>query len=724
MKQLLLFVACVSIAGAQTAPQIGSIYPAGAQRGTSVEVELNGKYLPGPCKVWIGGEGLTAKEETTEGKLTFDLAEDAKLGSRNIRISSVQGSSAPRSFLIGALPEIIETEDFETTKVAPPITINGRLNPARDIDEFTVALKADQQLVCAVAAASLGSPNDVSLEIVNADDKTVASANDTNGLDPFLVYNCDADGVYRVRIQNYDLSGGADHIYRLTLTTGPYLGFAFPSAIQLEHDNHLTLYGWNLTTDLITAADSHVHPPQAANHLDLAIVDLPAMLEHEPNNSTEVANEILAPNVVHGRFEKPGDVDVFTIRATKGAKLNLKAVSSRLDPVFTIMDSEGKVLREVDDTPAARGAPPTRDAQFLFTFPADGAYHIKLSERANRGGPRFVYQFHVAPPKPDVGLYIKDTEFAIIPGGTLSIPVIVIRKDGLAEDVEITAENLPPGITAEPLVHTSKSKPAAKLELTAAADAKFTGGVFQIVAKFQKDEQTIARVADSAEDLWLSVSPKVPFELVVPTTIQEAPRLAAFRFPVSIKRDEGFSGEIQLVPVEPDVRGTVIPMDGSLVAGAEDNGHVPLIIQAQAVEGTTHRCRVMGVAEITGPDGVAHPVFHLPKTSMAMGCQPNLLTLTATPEVSPRMPGTPVELDLAIERRVELGEVIVTLADPGIEGVSANQVTISAEQTSAKFKIDLAPNVELPPKLELKLRANTTRDGLPVGAVAPVTLVE
>ncbi|MFT5469775.1 MAG: hypothetical protein ACI8UO_004897 [Verrucomicrobiales bacterium] len=731
MKRFIFLAAILScsasIAGAQTAAQIGSLFPAGAQRGTSVEVELDGNYMPGPCKVWIGGEGLSAKEEVTEGQLTLDLAEDAQLGPRSISISSVQGASAPRLFVIGALPETIESEDFETTEVALPQTINGRLNPARDIDEFQVSLKAEQQLVCAVAAASLGSPNDTSLEIVNAEGKTVASANDNNGVDPFLVYKCEADGIYRVRIQNYNLSGGSNHIYRLTLTTGPYLDYAFPSGLQPERENHITLRGWNLTTgdsELVATTDSFVHLPQSANHLELPIVDHPAMLEHEPNNSAETANEIVAPHVIHGRFEKPGDLDVYTIRAKKGAKLNLKAVSSSSDVVFVISDNEGKIIREVDDSTPARGAPATRDPQFLFTFPADGAYHITLSERANRGGPRYVYQFHVAPPNPDVGLYIKVTEYAIIPGETLSIPIIVIRKGGLAEDIEIIAEDLPPGVTAEPIVHTAKSQPAAKLELSAAADAGFSGGVFRIVAKFKNEDQTITREADRTVDLWLSVSPKVPFELVVPTTIQEAPRLAAFPFPVTIKRDEGFAGEIQLVPVEPDVRGTVIPMDGSLVAGTEDKGTVPLIIQAQAIEGTTHRCRVMGVAEITGPDGVVHSVFHLPKTAMAMGCQPNLLTLTSTPEVVTREPGQGVEVTVTIERRVKLGEVTIALMAPGIEGVSATEVTIPAGQATANFKIDLAPNAELPPKLELELRASTTREGLPVGAVAPLILVD
>jgi hypothetical protein len=724
---------------AQTAPQIGYLFPAGAQQGTSVEVLVGGKYMPGPCQVWIGGQGLTSKSKTTEGRLTLNVAADTTLGTRNLRIYSVQGGSSPRPFVIGALPETVENEAVAARSISFPSTINGRLNPKGDIDEYRLSLRAGQQIVCSVAASSLGSPGDVVLRLSDANGRTVATANDHRGPDPLLVYRCPSDGDYSLRIFNFDLSGGVDHVYRLTVTNGPFLDYAFPSGLQFGKKSNVTLYGWNLADgdtalySATTSASLHdVQLPGCANPFQLPVAISPATIESEPNDSIETANKIVAPQVIHGRFNKPGDTDAYIFEAKKGDRLLLDVKSASLDfpadPVLKLVNDKGVTIREVDDVA------PTRDPRYLLTVPADGIYHIVLSERAGRGGPRFIYQLHVVPPQPDFSLTIKASEFAIVPGEKLIVPVRVVRKDGFAGDLTITANGLPPGVTVEPQSHTAKSPAEVKLELSSPAQAQFASAAFRIVAQSSSEGNSIERTAAanvklstastaSTTDLWLAVGPKVPFELSVPATIQEAPRLSAFPFPISIMRSDSFSGPIRLVGVDPDKRGTVVPMSG-LVAETEEAGTLPLVIQSMAIEGTTHRCRVMGVANITGPDGKLYPVFHVAKGSMMMGCQPNLLTLTVTPAVATWKAGQRIRLTVTIERRVAMGDVTVMLTPASkVEGIDAQQVTIPAGKTTATFLIDIASNAKIAPKVELELRAKSTRAGLPVNALAPLVLV-
>jgi hypothetical protein len=207
------------------------------------------------------------------------------------------------------------------------------------------------------------------------------------------------------------------------------------------------------------------------------------------------------------------------------------------------------------------------------------------------------------------------------------------------------------------------------------------------------------------------------------TAIQEAPRLAAHPFPVQVKRDEGFTGAIRLVGVEPDRRGTVVPLAGNIPRGQQE-GTIPLIVQSMAVEGTTHRCRVMGVIELAGPDGKMHSVFHVAKGSMAMGCQPNHLTLTAEPSRIRLNAGESARISLTVARRVEMKHIAISLKAPlSLAGVEGKPITISSNELSGFFELHIQPGAELPPLITIPFRAESSRDGLPIFAETSITII-
>ena len=71
-----------------------------------------------------------------------------------------------------------------------------------------------------------------------------------------------------------------------------------------------------------------------------------------------------------------------------------------------------------------------------------------------------------------------------------------------------------------------------------------------------------------------------------------------------------------------------------------------------------------------------------------------------------------------------MGDVTVMLTPASkVEGIDAQQVTIPAGKTTSTFLIDIASNAKLAPKVELELRAKSTRAGLPVNALAQLVLV-
>ena len=726
---------------AQTAPQIGYLFPAGAQRGTSVKVDLFAKYMPGPCGVWIDGTGLKSRSQVTTGSLDLQIAEEAKLGDRHLRIFSVQGGSQPRQFVVGEFPEVIEHPNENAQPLKFPTTVNGQMNPAGDIDRFELKLQAGQQVVCAVAARSIGSVADTTLRLLDSTGRIVALANDHHGLDPLLTYRCAKSGNYSLQIYNFDLSGRPEHVYRLTVTTGAYVNYAFPAGVQAGAKSAVMLYGWNLkdgnsqayTPTTNAANTSHVIAlPGCANRPTLAVDEAPEVVEVEPNNTAESAQVIAIPATVNGKFSARGDVDTFGFTAKKGQQIRIEVAAATLgfatDAVLTISNDKGKLLKTVDDAGS-------RDPSLLFTATADGDYLLTLSERAGRGNDQMIYRLKLFEPKPDLKLTVKTSEYAVESGESLEIPVTLTKLDGFAEELEITAIDLPKGVTVEAQKLPAKTPKAVKLKLTAAKGLPFPASAIRIVARTKLNGKPVERFAHAAitvvpgaapirtSRLWLAVRPHIPFSLTTTTVILEANRMSAFRFPVQVTREEGFSSPIRLVGVDPDRRGTVVPLDGR-INGSEAQGSIPLIIQKQAIEGTTHRSRVMGVIEVAGPGGKMYPIFHVAKGSMAMGCQPNLLTLAVTPDQTEWQAGKTIQVTVTAVRRTKMGEVIIKAIVPdSLPGITATPLKLSSDQLHATFEIKIDKAAKLPPRGTIQLRAESARQGLPIYAAAPLSLV-
>ena len=120
----------------------------------------------------------------------------------------------------------------------------------------------------------------------------------------------------------------------------------------------------------------------------------PESLEKEPNDVIDQAQQIAWPATLNGRFDKLGDIDVFSFTATKGDRLALEVDSAEIqfpaDPVVSIINEAGKTLQEVDDYKTSR------DPSLRFTAPADGRYFVSLRDRSFSGGNDFIYRLRIA----------------------------------------------------------------------------------------------------------------------------------------------------------------------------------------------------------------------------------------------------------------------------------------------------------------------------------------
>jgi hypothetical protein len=104
----------------------------------------------------------------------------------------------------------------QAQKITIPCTLNGRIDPAGDEDQFEFIAQKDERLIFQVQSASLGFPLDALLKVKDATGKQLAENDDHDGSqDPLLLWAAPTDGAYFLSISDRTRSGGIDFVYRL-----------------------------------------------------------------------------------------------------------------------------------------------------------------------------------------------------------------------------------------------------------------------------------------------------------------------------------------------------------------------------------------------------------------------------------------------------------------------------------------------------------------------------
>ncbi len=154
-------------------PQIRlhSIFPAGGQTGTSVDVVVTGgadlddihalllsnpKIIATPKMSEQNGE-KTAVANT----FTVTIPSDVQPGVCDVRVAGRFGVSNPRSFEVTARQEVLEAEPNDTLDNATPIAlncvVNGRMNTSADVDMYRFQGRRNQRVLVDCRAARLDS---------------------------------------------------------------------------------------------------------------------------------------------------------------------------------------------------------------------------------------------------------------------------------------------------------------------------------------------------------------------------------------------------------------------------------------------------------------------------------------------------------------------------------------------------------------------------------------
>lgn len=566
------------------APTVKTAAPVGGTRGTTVDVNLVGTNLAGPVALWTSFPATaTFPTDGNNGKdaakllAKVALPADAPVGFHTFRVATDKGVSNLRVFCVDDLPQVAEDGKNGTPetamKVPVPCVVVGRIdNEAKDYFKFQVA--AGAALSFEVLGRRLGSALDPQITLFDSKGRELPAghSNDAPGrqTDPALRFAFKDAGEYVVEVRDVGYKGGDDFLYRLRIGDFPLATTPFPLAAKR---------GSKVTVGFAGPAVQGVAPVEVAVPDDpfleevavapkgptgqhgwpvgLTLSDFDEVVEKEPNNDAAKATKVPVPGGVSGRFETRGDVDFYAFAAKKGQKVVLDAqttdVGSPTEVLLTVRDGKGAQLAASD---------PMKGPRVEFTPPGDGEFVVQAEHLHYWGGPSESYRVTVVPADPGFDLTVALDRFEIRPGGTLSLPVTVARRDNPGEIVVKVVG--PPGLTGEVKVPAMNPPPFVTLPIKGGDDLKGGPATFRVVGTTTANGKTVTEAASvraalatqlanlqlpprtATRQFGLFVLEPAPFVLKAAVEPKETAPGKNVEMTVTAERRSGFAGDIML----------------------------------------------------------------------------------------------------------------------------------------------------------------------------------
>ena len=485
-------------------PKLNVVAPAGARASETVPVKITGTSTDDPALLFSHPGIQAVRDAKVPTLFNVSVAADVPPGAYDVRVLGKFGVSNPRRFEVGKFPEVEASPKAltkaESQELAVPCVVHG--NAAKQqVQWFKLPGAKGTELVLDCRAWDLDSRMDPLLVLHDETGRELARSRRRP-----LRWTPPADQPLFVSLRDFISNGGPEHFYRLHVGTGKDLPAAEPARPLLL---------W----------------PNAAKALD----------EAEPNDPAHPQKTVL-PLEVRGRFGPARDVDAFSFEAKKGEEWWVECVSSRLGlpthPRVVIervtKSADGaesfNTAVELADSPWFSGDPDFDGLHFdpigKFAPKEDGTYRLTVRDLNNHteGGPARSYALSIRKPDPDFALVcavqtpIPNKGYAtangpvitvraanLRPGQTLPMRVLVVRRDGFQGRIQLSAENLPAGVTADAcFIGTDQSE--GTLLLRAAPDAPKWAGPIRISGRASIAETERVRTARCSTPLWESTA--------------------------------------------------------------------------------------------------------------------------------------------------------------------------------------------------------------------------
>lgn len=325
-----------------------------------------------------------------EVRLAITVRPDVDPRTYAFRIRTPLGTTPLRTLAIGTLDEVAEVEPNDAPSAAQaltlPITVNGRIQEAGDVDFYRFEAHAGQQIVMTIASQSLGGQLDSVLDLSGADGTPLAKNDDASWQtrDSRLIYTIAKSGPHTLRVTDAlgNGNGGRNNnfFYRLTIGELPLVTNVFPLGGTLKSTRTFSLEGANLPaptslspatrdTSFHTATQTDVVPlavraadGRLLNELRVARGRYPEVAEVDLRSGSALGQRITLPATINGRIDRRkngSSADTFRFSARKGQQIIFAVAAERLgsplDAVLDIRDARGRpvpraILRPVWET--------------------------------------------------------------------------------------------------------------------------------------------------------------------------------------------------------------------------------------------------------------------------------------------------------------------------------------------------------------------------------------
>jgi Bacterial pre-peptidase C-terminal domain len=461
------------------------IFPAGAQAGTTVDIEATGKFPDWPLDIWSDTDAITWSCQSEPGKLQATVDSFVPAGLHWVRLFSKNGSTSVRPFLVGNTPQRNETEPNDRTNEANaiddfPQTIHGILAKKGDADSYAVKLTAGQLLVATIDAAKLlQSPVDTNLQILDAHGFVLAENLDHVGLDPYIEFTAPQDGQYIIRVLGFPatpdskigFSGGSDWLYRLRLESkaGAFGNpIAYPLPTELDATN--------------------------------------VRLKPAKYTSQDQAKKVELPSRIRGIISAPNQTQYIRFLAHSGTHYRVRVFArefgSPLDATVAIHDASGKQLKQTDDVAS------NRDPEIRWDAPKDDDYFVAISDFHRYGGKKYEYMAIIEQQNEDFKLSIANDWIQSTVNKEVHIKVNVTRENKFSRTVRVEVDGLPESVSCAMGESTNDGDSSKTLTLKIKSTEPYQGH-FRIIGRTTESPDDI-RVATSENNkpIWLSIAPE------------------------------------------------------------------------------------------------------------------------------------------------------------------------------------------------------------------------
>ncbi len=464
------------------APIIDMITPCVIKSGSTTTVTVEGSNLAEVNQLWllINGVGQTIpiQNQAKNDKLVkVEIAVPAKLsvGPISMRLATPSAISAAKLLVVDELPVVEKSGQPISKETAQKITVPAVVYGACKLessDFYRFSVKANETLSFEVLSRRIGSPFDPAIFIHDATRKRELPnlyCDDAPGMqgDCYLRHTFKEAGDYLIEIRDSTYQGGTKHQYVLRIGdfpraittypthaprgqkvdfswTGPDRAAILPNSLQIPNEQ--------------TKGSLLVNPRTKSGisgwPVETRITDKMEILEKEPNNRFEEAQEIKLPCGLSGGFFEKGDTDFYRFHANKAQTYRFQAdtasINSPADVLLTIFDAQRKVV--------AKSNPQNATAIVQFAPGADGDYYLQVEHLLYAFGANEVYHLQGGIVEPDWQIEVATEGLSILPDSEFLLPIAqIIRKDyaGLIE-LEILG---PPGVSGKATYSATTATP-------------------------------------------------------------------------------------------------------------------------------------------------------------------------------------------------------------------------------------------------------------------------